>query len=82
MPNMAPPADELAPEKLSPESVSNAIKEGRFLDVKVKRSSGEMEDGWIVTGTNGENAAVAKILEDESILRKTVPLEELKEWNK
>jgi len=47
------------------------------LPVRVKRSSGEIEEGWFVSRIeNGE----ALVLSSEG-LRKNVSLGELKEWN-
>lgn len=54
---------------------------GKPIEVNVKRTSGEMEKDWIVTKIVGEEAVVLKP-EGKGMLRKVVPVEELKEWNK
>ncbi len=62
------------------ERINDPIKEGRV--VKVKRSSGQIEDGWEVKGfgENGHTVFVGKD-EDGHILRKEVSIEILEDLN-
>lgn len=69
-------------EKLTPENIEKSIKEENPIKVKVKRRSGRIEEGWVVTGIDGENAIVVKNVKGEKFLKKVVPLEELQELNK
>lgn len=69
-------------DKLTPENIENSVKRGKPIEVKVRRSSGEIEKGWMVTGVYGENAIVIKFLEDGNSIRKDIPIKELKELNK
>ena len=86
--------DEDIIQKLTPENVKAAenikaaYKKGKFIEVKVRRSSGEIEDGWVISKINPKTgeATVLKFTsekgKDRSFVDKIVTLEELKEWNK
>ncbi len=69
-------------EKLTPKNIENSFKIGKPIEVRVQRSSGEIEEGWIVVGSNDKDAVVTKTSEGGETLRKVIPLEELKELNK
>ncbi len=71
-----------AVEKLTPENIENSVKSGKPIEVKVKRSSGEIEKGWMVTGSDGKDAIVIKTVEGGKFIKKVVPLEELQRLNK
>ncbi len=80
-----PTMDALTPqegEKLTPKNIENSFKIGKPIEVRVQRSSGEIEEGWIVVGSNDKDAVVTKTSEGGETLRKVIPLEELKELNK
>ena len=73
-------------QKLTPENVEVALKTNKPIEVRVKRSSGEIEDGWVITVINTESG-LARVYKfgkekEEKTIYKDVPLEELKEWNK
>ncbi|MCX6781926.1 MAG: hypothetical protein NTW66_02305 [Candidatus Magasanikbacteria bacterium] len=59
------------------------IKVGQKL--RVKRTSGEMEDGWEVVVITGNTANVRKKLEgtkkEKFIIKTNIPFESLREWN-
>lgn len=70
-------------EKITPENIENSIKIGKPIEVKVKRSSGKIEKGWIITGSDGKNAIVIKNAEDGTgFIKKVVPIKELQKLNK
>jgi len=69
-------------DKLTPENIENSVKNGKPIEVKVQRSSGEIEKGWMVTGSDGEDAVVIKSVEGGKFIRKVIPIEELQELNK
>jgi len=75
-------------QKLTPENVKVACKKGKPIELKVKITSGEIEDGWVVKSINPETgiAIVLKFTEKKgkasSFIRKDISIEELKEWNK
>ncbi|HOX10819.1 MAG TPA: hypothetical protein P5323_04025 [Candidatus Moranbacteria bacterium] len=69
-------------EKLTPENIENSVKSGKPIEVKVQRSSGEIEKGWMVTGSDGKDAVVIKSVEGGKFIRKVIPIEELQELNK
>ncbi len=55
-------------------------------EVKVKRSSGEIEDGWEISGferrlTSGDTVIVKKEISGGRKLVKKVPIEKLTQWN-
>ena len=82
----------LTPENIkAAENVKAAYKKGKFIEVKIKRPSGEIEDGWVISNINPKTgeATVLKFTsekekegKDRSFVDKIVTLEELKEWNK
>lgn len=81
-PRMAPSEKIAEAEiKLTPESVESAIKNQKPIEVKVQRSSGKIEGGWIVTGINSESGVV-RVWNIGKNISKEVPLEELKKWNR
>lgn len=67
--------------KLTPENVDEKYRKGEKIRVNVKRTSGKMEEDWIVTRIKDGEATVIKY-EKNKMLRKIVSLEELKEWNR
>ncbi len=68
-------------EKMTLENIAAAVKEGKPMEVKVKRGSGEIEKGWMVTNIiNDSDAVVIKEVEGK-ILKKVVPLNELRRLN-
>ncbi len=79
----------LTPENIkAAENVKAAYKKGKFIEVKIKRPSGEIEDGWVISNINPKTgeATVLKFTsekgKDRSFVDEIVTLEELKEWNK
>ena len=89
--------DEDIIQKLTPgnikaaENVKAAYKKGKFIEVKIKRPSGEIEDGWVISNINPKTgeATVLKFTsekekegKDRSFVDEIVTLAELKEWNK
>jgi len=71
-------------QKLNPQNVEFALKIGKPVEVKVKRTSGKVENDWIVVGIvdKGKGALVFKnVGVGKKILKKVVPLEKLKQWN-
>ena len=64
------------------ETIRRAWSSGVSVEVKVKRSSGDVEDGWFVTGSEGQNATVSKAAEGGGFIIKVVPLEELNDLNR
>lgn len=64
------------------ESLKNALESGDPIEVKVRRSTGEVEGGWMYAGNDGQDAVVTKVGEGEKLLRKVVSLTELRELNK
>ncbi|MDD3487547.1 MAG: hypothetical protein PHF35_04210 [Candidatus Moranbacteria bacterium] len=73
--------------ELTSESIAEAKKSGKDMIVKVKRSTGEYQDGWkvIYYHKDGEykgEVVVSKNEEDGKITTKTIPLSELNEWQK
>ncbi len=81
-------------QKLIPENIKAAAnfkaahEKGKFIEVKVKISSGKIEDGWVISNINPKTgeATVLKFTsekeKDRPFIDKIVTLEELKEWNK
>ena len=71
---------EMMTEKLHPENIRLAFKNREPIEVKVKRiKTGEIEDGWLVTGCHeGDMVTVYK---KTDMLRKRVPLKDLIKWN-
>jgi len=51
-------------------------------EVVVKRSSGETEGGWIVTGDTGRGVAVSKVVGDNEFLNKVIKYEDFFSSNK
>ena len=86
--------DENIIQKLIPENVKAAAnfkaayEKGKFIEVKVKISSGEIEDGWVISNINPKTGEVTVLKftsekgKDRSVVDQIVTLEELKEWNK
>jgi hypothetical protein len=71
-------------ERLTLQNIENAMKNGQPLEVRVQRSSGQFESGWIVAKYNPEDG-LATVLKDEKegkVTRKFVPLAELRGWQK
>lgn len=69
-------------QKLSIENIESAVQRGKNIEVKIKRSSGEIEDGWKIIRIDSEGlATVYKVGENGEELSKNVPLEELRQWN-
>ncbi len=61
---------------------SSDFKKGEYLKVKVKRSSGEIEEGWAVSSYNEKTKKVRVYkLEKGKTVTKDVLFEDLKEWN-
>lgn len=62
-----------------------AIKEGKFLEAKIQRSSGEVEPGWSVVGINEDGgkpfAVVKKFNPGSPTLEKRISVEDLEKWN-
>lgn len=68
---------------LTPEKIAESNKKGEPIVVRVRRSSGKIEEGWVVIRSDGNNAVVVKYDEERrTLMRKVVPLEELQELNK
>ena len=67
---------------LTAESVKEAILRDKPIKVKVKRSSGDMEE-WELWGIDEKTgrAAVKKFPAEGGTLEKFVRMEKLKEWN-
>lgn len=65
---------------LTPENVMQSLESGNPITVKIKRSSGAMEDGWIVYSVNLDKVKVKK-LDQPPFLSKTVKLLDLQKWN-
>lgn len=69
-------------------SIEETLKAGKpRYNLKVQRTSGEVEDGWFATGVfqdqNGvDRVRVWKESQDGTVLRKDVKLEDLSQWNK
>jgi len=81
--------EELTPKNVkAAENVKAAYKRGKFIEVKIKKSSGEIEDGWVINNINPKTQEVTVLKstsgkgKDKSFVEKIVTLEELKEWNK
>ena len=81
--------DEFTPENVKvAENVKAAYEKGKFIEVKVKGSSGKIENDWVISKINPKTgeATVLKFTSEEGENRsfedKIVTLEELKEWNK
>lgn len=68
-------------EKLTFENIKNSLKIGKPIEVKIKRSSGEIEKGWIVISRDDKNVIVIKKF-GEGALRRIVPIKEIQELNK
>ncbi|MBI2410255.1 hypothetical protein HYV30_04460 [Candidatus Kaiserbacteria bacterium] len=67
--------------KLTAQGILEAIEKGEAVEVKVRRSSGEIEGGWQVIGIEGGNVVVAK--KDKGVGKtKYIPIESLREANK
>lgn len=69
-------------DELTPEGVKKALEEGRRIQVKVQRSSGEMEDDWEIWGFVG-GADVLRVgnKDLDNPISKEVPFSVLREWN-
>ena len=86
--------DEDIIQKLTPENIKAAAnfkaayEKGKFVEVKVKISPEEIEEGWVISNINPKTgeATVLKSTsgkgKNRSFIDKIVTLEELKEWNK
>jgi len=67
---------------LDPSKIEQGIQLGIFDNVNIKRSSGEIENGWKIIGFDSEPSVVTVCKpEGNSLLRKKISLENLKEWN-
>lgn len=72
--------------ELTPENIKNAVEGGIPIKVKVLRSSGEVEEGWLVMNYKDDSGLVTVFKfgdreKNEPMLRKSIPLDELKKIN-
>lgn len=67
--------------KFDPKNIREALRDQSPIEVTVKRSSGDLERGWYITAIQGETATVMKS-QEEDVLQKQIPLQELQELNK
>ncbi|MFH1129296.1 MAG: hypothetical protein V1686_00990 [Patescibacteria group bacterium] len=67
---------------LDPFKIEEGMKSGALNDVKIKRSSGEIESGWEIIDFDFKSGdVVACKKEGDDLLRKRVQLQNLREWN-
>lgn len=65
------------------DALSKEIQGGKTRKIRVLRSSGEMDDGWLLTGILPDGTASVMRFSDGKIdLTKEVPFEDLVEWNR
>ncbi len=69
-------------EKISLKNITKAMKEGKPMEVEVKRTSGKIEEGWLVTNIINDGDAVVIKEVDGRLLKKLIPLEELRKLNR
>ncbi|GEM_PF-2472147 len=77
-------SNEKIEKELTPENVQYYIEQGKPIDVKVKGSTGENEEGWFVSKVDLA-AGLARVFRPgengEKPQEKKVPLEDLEKWN-
>ncbi len=72
-------------EALTPARISELVRQGELVEVIVRRSSGEIEDGWVIVSNDPSSPEFVQIMKhnpDGSILTKNVSLQQLKEWSR
>ena len=70
---------------LTLETINAAMEAGKPLQVKVLRSSGELEEGWeaiVVDPATQRVSVMKKVAPGETAPRKAVKLTDLQEWNR
>jgi len=72
--------DEPAAEIFTPENIKKAMDNGGFIEAKVKRTNGEIDEGWSISGIDGNKVSVFKFGDKKELMTKTVTLDELREW--
>ncbi len=80
--DMSAPTERNLFEELTPENIYRAVKSRKLIEVKVKRSSGDVEDGWFVTGGDDKDIVVLKDIGGGKAITRIVSLEELNDLNK
>lgn len=70
-------------EKLTYEDINESIRSGNFIEVKALKNSGEIEDGWTISGGLREDGLIAiyKPIGNGRGIVMRVSLEDLKKWN-
>ncbi len=69
--------------KLTYEDINESIRSGHFIEVKALKNSGEIEDGWTISGGLREDGLIAiyKPIGNGRGIVMRVSLEDLKKWN-
>lgn len=68
--------------KFNPKNIELAIKSDRPMEVKVKRTSGIVEDDWTISRRiSDQEVMVVKSLDNGEVITKIVTLDDLRQWD-